>query len=515
MAVAVTAARAALAGVVEQPLWSLDAAATRHLLLDLTALVSQVAELEGRALVQADAVAVHEESGATSVATWLVHATRMTHREAHAKVRLAKLLAAHERDPRRRRARGGACRPGPSRRGRRRCPSGPARPTRPGGKHLPGEARHFNAVDLRRLGKRVLDVVDPGAGEAAEAVALAREEREAAAATRLTMSDDGHGRTHGRFTLPTAQAAMLRKMLLAIAAPKHQRASGTEPFVPGRPSAERMGRAFCELIERYPADRLPKVGGLNCTVVVTMTLESLLGGLELPRSTPVSGSPPPRPAGSPARRASFLPSSARPVGCSTSAGPPGSPPSRSGWHLRSSSARASTPRARCPAGCATSTTPRHGRREVAPTGATRNCCVPDTTPSPTATRRAHRYGREGVLHRLSTTLCPRPRREDKVEGSLSRERGAPMLQRAWCTIVALLLGEVLLGCDDEPEPKIADPTGVPSTSEPTRSRLAQPDTRADEPGADSPGVGRGRQRSHPNRRLLRLRHDHRPQLHDL
>ena len=276
---AVAVARAALAEAVEQPLWSLDAVATRHLLLDLTALVSQVAELESRAVVHADAVGVHEESGATSVATWLAHATRMTHREAHAKVRQAKLLAAHD-EIRAAVARGEVL----VDQARVIGDAVDALPDRPdlherAKKHLLGEARHFNAVDLRRLGKRVLDVVDPGAGEAAEAAALAREERRAATATRLTMSDDGHGKTFGRFTIPTVQAAMLRKMLLAIAAPKHQRASGTEPFVPGRPSVERMGRAFCELIERYPADRLPKVGGLNCTVVVTMTLESLLGGL--------------------------------------------------------------------------------------------------------------------------------------------------------------------------------------------------------------------------------------------
>ena len=41
-----------------------------------------------------------------------------------------------------------------------------------------------------------------------------------------------------------------------------------------------MGRALCEYISRYPAERLPKAGGLNATIVVTMTLDSLLGGLK-------------------------------------------------------------------------------------------------------------------------------------------------------------------------------------------------------------------------------------------
>ena len=44
-----------------------------------------------------------------------------------------------------------------------------------------------------------------------------------------------------------------------------------------------MGRAFTELIHRYPVKTLPKAGGVNATVVVTMTLDALLGGLQAAR----------------------------------------------------------------------------------------------------------------------------------------------------------------------------------------------------------------------------------------
>jgi hypothetical protein len=44
-----------------------------------------------------------------------------------------------------------------------------------------------------------------------------------------------------------------------------------------------MGQAFQEYIESYPADALPKAGGVDATVVVTMTLETLLGGLKAAR----------------------------------------------------------------------------------------------------------------------------------------------------------------------------------------------------------------------------------------
>ena len=43
-----------------------------------------------------------------------------------------------------------------------------------------------------------------------------------------------------------------------------------------------LGHAFCEYVERYPTDRLPQAGGVNATVVVRMTLESLLGDSEEP-----------------------------------------------------------------------------------------------------------------------------------------------------------------------------------------------------------------------------------------
>jgi len=143
------------------------------------------------------------------------------------------------------------------------------------------QAGEHDAITLRRLAKRLVEVAAPEQADAAEAARLEREEAAARAAARLTMSDDGHGKTHGRFTIPTHHAAMLRAALLAIAAPKHQRAVNGAGGAAGepRPGPERMGQAFCEYLERYPADRLPDAGGVPATIVVTMPLDSLLGGL--------------------------------------------------------------------------------------------------------------------------------------------------------------------------------------------------------------------------------------------
>lgn len=149
--------------------------------------------------------------------------------------------------------------------------------------HLLVAAKDHDAKALKILGRRILDTVAPEIGEAAEAKALADEEAAAARKVSLTLRDLPDGTTTGKFTLPTAGAGeMLRKHLMAIAAPKHQNAT-QEPSQPPdrdeRPLHARLGWAFIEWIERYAADRLPTAGGVSATVVVTMNLGTLMGGL--------------------------------------------------------------------------------------------------------------------------------------------------------------------------------------------------------------------------------------------
>jgi hypothetical protein len=127
---------------------------------------------------------------------------------------------------------------------------------------------------------KILDVEAPEVGEAWEARKLAEEEAEAEKATSFRMSDDGHGKAHGRFTVPSWVGEQLRKALMGIAAPKHRTAVDGQAPDPGRPSAKKMGEAFCEYITGYPAEDLPHAGGVSSTVVVTMDLETLLGGLK-------------------------------------------------------------------------------------------------------------------------------------------------------------------------------------------------------------------------------------------
>ncbi len=139
--------------------------------------------------------------------------------------------------------------------------------------HLIGCAAEHDPVALRRLAHRVLEVVAPEIAEAHELKALQRQEALAEEACRFTIADDGHGLCHGRFTLPSHVGAMLKQAVLAINSPRHRHHSGTP---------KGLGHAFCEYVTRYPADRLPQAGGVDATVVVTMTLDNLLGDSHTP-----------------------------------------------------------------------------------------------------------------------------------------------------------------------------------------------------------------------------------------
>ncbi len=139
-------------------------------------------------------------------------------------------------------------------------------------------AREHDAKDLRQIGKRILDIVAPEVGESHEAKELAAEEARAAASVDLTLvEDDGTGRCRLRFTGPSSVAKMLKRHLLALANPaRHDQADLTDDTGKLKPLRRRLGEAFVEYVERYPADRTPQTAGVNATVVVTMTLEQLL-----------------------------------------------------------------------------------------------------------------------------------------------------------------------------------------------------------------------------------------------
>lgn len=268
-------------GLVGASVWSMDAAEAASTLVELTRRQAQIVELTARVAAHADELQVGHEDGATSTANWLAHQTKMTRPAAAGVVRLGYDLSTHDH------VRSGLAH-GDLRleqahviiQAVKALPEDlDADLVIQAEQHLVAAAADHDAKTLRILGRRLLEVVAPELADAHEADLLEKEEAKAAQATRLTMTDDGHGKTYGRFTLPTAHAARLKKMLLAIAAPKHQAATHG-PGVERRPGPERMGTAFAELIERISAKDLPKVGGTDATIVVTIDLDTLTGKLQ-------------------------------------------------------------------------------------------------------------------------------------------------------------------------------------------------------------------------------------------
>ena len=147
--------------------------------------------------------------------------------------------------------------------------------------HLIELADRFGPKELKVLGRRLLEVIDPDAADARLATQLEKEERAAARRCFLELHDDGKGTTHGRFAIPTLAGDMLRTALNALASPRRpQGYPRTDTDGTAVPNPVLLGQAFTELIERYPPDRLPQSGGVNATLIVTIPVATLLGGLE-------------------------------------------------------------------------------------------------------------------------------------------------------------------------------------------------------------------------------------------
>ena len=284
--------------ITDSGMWTLQPGELRALLRQSARVVARVEELSLRVARAAERADVGAADASTSTAVWWANATMQTTKACMAKIRLAKALD-HDHEPVR-----DALAAGELVLEQAEVIVGAVQALRTGeakdlvDPHIVGAAertlielaREHDAKALRVLGRRILDIVAPEVGEAHEARLLAKEERDAASKARLTMREDGHGSTFGRFTLPDAHAAMLRKQLMALAAP-----FGKAPAAHGEQTAEaggavasgraplfgpdQLGRAFMTYLERYPSHLLPTAGGVAADVVVTVDLDTLISGL--------------------------------------------------------------------------------------------------------------------------------------------------------------------------------------------------------------------------------------------
>lgn len=148
------------------------------------------------------------------------------------------------------------------------------------GAHLVGEAGHFGPRELRVLGRRVLEVVAPEAADAHEERLLRAEEERGRAQTRVTFRARGDGVTDVIARLPDRVADRLRAYLDSFTSPR-RRHLDLEPWgdVDRLSVPRRRGDAFCALLERVPADRLPIHGATATSVVVTIDLDAIARGV--------------------------------------------------------------------------------------------------------------------------------------------------------------------------------------------------------------------------------------------
>jgi hypothetical protein len=260
----------------------LNAEETTQVITRLSADLARLAELEARSLTQAEALDLPGQLGARSLSDWLARTTRMTKGEAGRRTKLAKTLSAHDQT-------------------REAVARGDVLPEQATAitaavddldddlaserevaeQHLIEQAAHFDAYELRRLGEKLFEVLDPETAEAREAKRLAEQEAEARKKAEVKFRNGGDGTIRGNFVLPELQAEMFRKALQALAAPKHVRATeGAGAYDYEKPTPHKLGLAFMEYIERYPADGLPKQGGLAATVVITAPAETFTQGVQ-------------------------------------------------------------------------------------------------------------------------------------------------------------------------------------------------------------------------------------------
>ena len=281
----------ALTDLDEVSLIGLDQDATAASLVEIAAAEARLGELKHRVLAHASSVRVEEATGAATTATWLARATRTTVRSSRRAVHLATALETYQRL-----REGYAAGRVNTEQAEVIARALDALPTdipntvkADAEQRLVELAAHHDACDLRVLGDRVLDVVAPAVADAHEAARLEAEERAAARKTMLTMTPDGQGSVHGRFTVPELHAGMLRKQLLALVvhdkpaltstpATAGEQEEGERPEPVKAATAVELGAAFCELLERLDGSHVPEMS-TGATVVVTMTLETLAGGL--------------------------------------------------------------------------------------------------------------------------------------------------------------------------------------------------------------------------------------------
>ncbi len=262
----VAAAREAVEAAAAVPVGSLDTDEVSESLASLVALESQVAALKLTVLREADRRDLAEREAATGTDAWAARLTGTTRAVMAGGLWLARLLT-ERYDATREAFAAGRITEAQVRiivRAAETLPSeiSPAQRTAAETALVDAALAGLAGRRLRTRGRRMLEVIGSDLADAHEAQTLRDEESRAEAETWLTLHDNGNGTWSGRFTVPDLHGQLLATALQRLSAPRRlsRTADGesvVDDTVPGLSFSwsERLGAAFCELVEHLPADR--------------------------------------------------------------------------------------------------------------------------------------------------------------------------------------------------------------------------------------------------------------------
>ncbi|WP_460851156.1 HNH endonuclease signature motif containing protein [Nocardioides montaniterrae] len=265
---AVAAARRSIAGVGEVLPVYMKPGDKAAALVEVVALKAQVDELELRVLAGSGDLA--QDNGAKDAGQWLAHEAHLDPRSCHGELKLAQAIDEKWRVV------GAGMRAGSVNRAQAQVivaaldklpPEIDQVTTRRAEKHLVELAGQFGPRELRTLGDRILSVVAPDIADEADARALEREERSARVKTSIRFKRLGDGITRIVGQVPDAVAARLETYLDAFSSPRQDAEHA--------PRSQKLGHAFCSLLEHLDPGKLPDHGGDATTVMVTISLDDL------------------------------------------------------------------------------------------------------------------------------------------------------------------------------------------------------------------------------------------------
>ena len=262
--------------------WTLSPRQLTELLPRLARVERQLGAARLALLAEADRHQVGDPLGYAETAGWWAAVTRATKPAARRQVKLARRLDADEHEPTRTAALAGAVSTDQASVIIKAVEDLPTDLTDPALRtkaenHLIEFAANLDPKQLAVAGRKILDVEAPEIAEQALARLLEAEEAQAEATSHFSIRPDGHGSMIGKFKVPLLAGRILEKHVEALAAPKHQNTLTTQGTIP---KPWRWGTAFTEYLETRPASSIPNTGGIAATVLVTMSLETMMGSLQ-------------------------------------------------------------------------------------------------------------------------------------------------------------------------------------------------------------------------------------------